>query len=276
MNKKPGSMLSLFLSVIVWLAPILSMFPNLFSIIPIQEKITLCAFILIIVTAVFILISTSFFLAGKSNSLKRTLPRSDCNKCDDILCCLKAVRPGVNYKDEIFKLNSNNLIDEFELATIEASIPIKEIWIISPDLSYECEDTFFTEVVRRNLKNGVRYKYFTQNCSDSRENARRLYSKYTKKISRFMYRRKLIFYLVDAREFDIILSLYSIVVYNPNPKDAQYNRRVYICVGENGNNVHSVYKEIDNINQVNTTVDTIRTILSTTKPFKIFSKPIHN
>lgn len=269
MKPRSNNLLNFILSIILWIGPILSMMPNLFQKISILEKIIIYALMLFTVTIIFGLVWVSFFLARKYNLLKKILPSSDCSECENLLCCLKVVRPGVNYKNDIFRLESNQFIDEFELATLEARMPLKEVWIISPDLSYECEDSFFTEVIKNNLKLGVIYRFFTLNNADSRENIRKLYDKYTNLITKHSYSKKLIFYRVDAPEFDIILSLYSIFIYNPNSKVSKYKKRVFIRVGENGEEIHSVYKEIDNFHQINVTLDTIRSIMDSTKPINL-------
>jgi len=267
MNQRKSSFLKCIVTIILWISPIIAMIPNLFSSISGYEKIIIYSLVLITVTIIFMLVWLSFCLARKHNLIKRILPYSECNKCADLLCCLKVVRPGVNYKEDLFQLSSNKFIDEFELATLEAKLPLKEVWIISPDLSYECKETFFTEVVRRNIKSGVKYRFITQDCADSRENLIKIYDKYTNKFSRILYQKRLITYLVSASRFDMVLSLYSFVIYNPNPQKSKYESRIYICVGENGNEVHSVYKEIDNEHQVNITLDTVRSIIKSTKPY---------
>lgn len=254
--------------LIFWLFPLLSIIPNMFSSVSIIEKVVIYAIMLVSTTIIILLVWLSFFGWRKNNLMKKLLPSSECNKCADILCCLKVVRPGVNFKEDVFMLESSKFIDEFELATLEGKLPLKEVWIISPDLSYECEDSFFTEVVKRNLKQGVKYKFFSQDSPDSRENSKKVYSKYTNKINQLLYKNRLVFYLSDASEFNIVLSLYSIVVYNPSPKTTKHKRHVFICVGENGNDVHSVYKEIDNNHQINLTLDTIHSIMNTTTPVK--------
>lgn len=269
MNSKLKNFLGILLFLILLISPVLSMLPSVFTSISNKEKIIIYSIMLVATTIIIVLVRLSFFWVRKNNSAKKILPCSECNICADLLCCLRVARPGVNYKDEIFKLESCKFIDEFELATIEAEYPLKEVWIISPDLSYECEDSFFTEVVKRNLKQGVKYRFFSRNSADSRENLKKVCNKYTNKITRLLYKNKLFFYLADAPEFDIVLSLYSIVVYNPTPKNSKYKRCVYICVGENGYEVHSVYKEIDNSHQINVTLDTIRSIKDSTKPFNL-------
>ena len=98
---------------------------------------------------------------------------------------------------------------------------------------------------------------------------RKLYDKYTNLITKYLYGRKLIFYRVESPEFDIILSLYSIIIFNPNSNKLKYKNRIYICVGENDEEIHSVYKEIDNPHQINVTLDTIRSIMDSTNPINI-------
>lgn len=261
MKLKVKSVFEFVLPFLFWTIPVLSMFPNVFSSIDIYEKIMIYSLMLIIVTLSFFLIKLSFWCARKNNLLKKTLPCSDCKKCENILCCLRVARPGVNYKENVLNLTNSNFIDEFALATLEGTLPLKEVWIISPDLSYECKDTFFTEVVRQNLKKGIKYKFITQDNADSRENLKRIYDKYTNWFTKKFYKNRLRFYTVNAPELAIILSLYSIVVYNPDSQNTKYESHMYVCVGENGNDIHSIYKEIDNEKHINATLDTIRNII---------------
>ncbi|MBQ9679956.1 MAG: hypothetical protein IJV48_04640 [Ruminococcus sp.] len=169
---------------ILGILPLLSMIPNLVVTASVYEKITIYGIILAMNLLVFILVWISFRFGRKSIITKTMMPRCDCYLCENLLCCFRAIRPGVNYREKIFNLESSEFIDEFALASIEAKNQIKEVWILSPDLSYECKDSFFTEVVRRNMHRGIKYKYITQCNADSRENSKRIYNKYTNRITK--------------------------------------------------------------------------------------------
>lgn len=263
---KAKSAFSIVTSIfILGILPLLSMIPNLVVNASVYEKITIYGIMLVINLLVFILVWISFRFGRKSIITKTMMPRCDCYLCENLLCCFRAIRPGVNYREKIFNLESSEFIDEFALASIEAKNQIKEVWILSPDLSYECKDSFFTEVVRRNMHRGIKYKYISQSNADSRENSKRIYNKYTNRITKRLYKKRLAFYLANIPELDIILNLYSIVVYNPSPDD-RHKRHVYLCVGENEDNIHSVYKEIKDQTYINKAIDTIRSVIYLNTP----------
>ena len=233
--------------------------------IDIATKLIVVIFSFLLTICIYAAVWIGFVKTRQEALCDHLLPLMTCIHCDDLLCCLQAIRPHIWTDKGIQNILSlsrddpqgnSSLTDEFDLATKEAHVK-REVWIASPDLSYDCQDTNFTNVVRHNLnRKKIRYVFFALDNSASRQNAEKLFNKY----KTLRNSRRIRFYLLNERQYKLTLHLYSIVIYDPNPNPQKdVISSAYVCVGENDMSVRSIYKSL-NENSTNDAIGILRRI----------------
>jgi hypothetical protein len=244
---------SVFISIVSAAIAVFLTTLDFFSEINLFIKAIVVLFSVSLVTIIYIALWYNYSKTKNESVSAEMLPMLSCIQCEDLLCCLQAIRPIVlttNGVQNILSLSGKDkegsaLTDEFALASYEATVK-RKVWIASPDLSYVCKDTNFTNVVKNNLCNRkIEYVFFAIDSSQSRQNANKLYSKY----KTFRNKNRIKFYLMNESEFKLTLHLYNFVVYDPIPNEKKGIRSTaYVCVGENDKSVRSIYKELNEKN----------------------------
>lgn len=149
-------------------------------------------------------------------------------------CCLYNSVSLQNY----FKIN-NETITDVELARYERNVETKEIWLLSIDLSVEEGENIFKEVVKSRLLEGVKYSFIALDSPISRERAKKIKNQYKS----FLTSKNMHFYLLESSDYDLFLSLYAVVIYNPTSN--YENTRAYVCIGETNGSETSIYAKLN-------------------------------
>jgi len=216
-------------------------------------KAVIAAFSFLLVLLIYVTIRACFRKSKKNMLDEQLLPMISCIHCEDLLCCLQSIRPHVitqsgetknilSLSNRVQNGSHHELTDEFELAAKEAQTK-REVWILSPDLSYETKDNNFMNVVKHNLcYRKVNYVFIALRNDVSKQNANAIYSRY--RTLRNFWRMK--FYMVDDEQFYLALHLYSLVIYDPRPNpQKEVVSEAFLCVGENEDDVRSIYKSLN-------------------------------
>jgi len=84
-----------------------------------------------------------------------------------------------------------------------------EIWVVSPDLYYDCKDTAFRQIVKANISGNTKYRYIVPNTEEVQNNLER-FCKYNK-----IDEEKLdeMFLLLPESEFGPFMN--ELAIYNP-------------------------------------------------------------
>lgn len=201
---------------------------------------------------IIVLIEFSFYVCIQLISENRESNLS-CVHNSKFMCCLS------NYSLDNLLNNNSELIDGIRLAKYERQVKTKAIWILSPDLSCEVGNNVFKEVVRSRLSEGVKYYFIALNSNISQERARTIKKQY----STLFNKNNMHFYLIDGNEYSLFLSLYSIVIYNPENPEKEC---AYVCVGETSENTNSVYSKLNSAH-TKLAINITRDIINNTNEF---------
>lgn len=188
---------------------------------------------IILSTAVLSLIffSSVIYFQYKIENRSKVL---SCIYSPDTKCCLSYYMP----LDTIYG-TTHEVITDIELAEYELTVETDEIWLLSLDLSVECGDNIFKEVVRSRLKEGVQYNFISIKSPLAKERAIEIKRRYKSLFSS----KKIHFYLLENNEYYLFLSLYSVAIYNPTNSDD--GTQAYVCIGESNGSETSIYAKLN-------------------------------